>query len=378
MLISQRPAKLHKDSLTQVETLIAMRLIAPQDRAAVEDWIGEWADPKQGREVIASSLPSLPSLPRGTGWVWAPELDLLSRMAFPLIATFDSSSTPEHGEPAKSPVDLSTIAIAALRDALAVPETITPSRQAAPSRAQLAAAEKRGCERGLAEGKGQGFREAIASITGFLHTLKGNDVDPPLPAPPLPSPEPRAPRRPPEARQERSGKGQPELRILRVLAARHPARFTRAQWATLAGMKRTGGTWQTYVSRLRTAGYIDEDGATIGVTPAGIAAAGPVDRPAPGSVIQQWKSALGSGPTKMIDALMAAHPRGMDRANLADRVGMTATGGTFQTYLSRLKSNGLIEVAGRKITLTEILFSDDADPDPSVTQLTQARSRLRK
>jgi hypothetical protein len=128
MLISQRPAKLHKDSLTQVETLIAMRLIAPQDRAAVEDWIGEWADPKQGREVIASSLPSLPSLPRGTGWVWAPELDLLSRMAFPLIATFDSSSTPEHGEPAKSPVDLSTIAIAALRDALAVPETITPSR----------------------------------------------------------------------------------------------------------------------------------------------------------------------------------------------------------------------------------------------------------
>jgi hypothetical protein len=80
----------------------------------------------------------------------------------------------------------------------------------------------------------------------------------------------------------------------------------------------------------------------------------------------------------MIDALLAAHPRSMDCANLADRVGMTATGGTFQTYSSRLKSNRLIEVAGRKITLTEILFSDDADPDPSVTQLTQARSRLRK
>ena len=71
-------------------------------------------------------------------------------------------------------------------------------------------------------------------------------------------------------------------------------------------------------------------------------------------------------------------PAPMDRANLADRVGMTATGGTFQTYLSRLKSNGLIEVAGRKITLTEILFSDDVDRDPSVTQLTQARNRLRK
>jgi uncharacterized protein len=118
MLISQRPAKLHKDSLTQVE-LIAMRLIAPQDRAAVEDWIGEWAEPKQGREIIAS----LPSLPRGTGWVWAPELDVLAKMDFPRIKTFDSSSTPEDGEPVTAPVELSAIDIAALRDALAVAET---------------------------------------------------------------------------------------------------------------------------------------------------------------------------------------------------------------------------------------------------------------
>ena len=144
-------------------------------------------------------------------------------------------------------------------------------------------------------------------------------------------------------------------------------------------MKRTGGTWQTYVSRLRTAGYIDEDGATIGVTPAGIDAAGRVDCPAPGSVIQQWRLALGSGPSKMIDALIAAHPRGMDRANLADRVGMTATGGTFQTYLSRLKSNGVIEVAGRKIMLTEILFSDDVNPDhSSVARFSAARGSVRR
>lgn len=377
MLISQRPAKLHKDSLTQVETLIALRLIAPQDRAAVEDWIGEWADPKQGREVIAS----LPSLPRGTGWVWAPELGVLSRMSFPLIMTFDSSSTPEDGEPSKPRVDLSAIDIAALRDALAVTETdVGKAHKARPSRAQLDAAEKRGYDRGLAEGIGQGLRQAIASITAFLGELDTGNTAPPLPttAPPL-SHAPRALRQAPAALHERSGnKGQPELRILRVLAARHPARFTRAQWATLSGMKRTGGTWQTYVSRLRTAGYIDEDGATIGVTSPGMYAAGPVDRPAPGSVIQQWKSALGSGPSKMIDALIAAHPRAMDRANLADRVGMTATGGTFQTYLSRLKSNGLIDVAGRKITLTDILLADDANPDPSVTHFSAARGRLRK
>ena len=54
----------------------------------------------------------------------------------------------------------------------------------------------------------------------------------------------------------------------------------------------------------------------------------------------------------------AGYPRSMDRANLADRVGMTATGGTFQTYLSRLKTNGLINITGRKITAGGTLFMD--------------------
>jgi hypothetical protein len=123
-------------------------------------------------------------------------------------------------------------------------------------------------------------------------------------------------------------------------------------------MKRTGGTWQTYVSRLRTSGYIDETGGLVSLTATGLKAAGKVDLPAPGSVVHQWKEALGSGPSKMIDVLLNAHPSAMDRANLADKVGMVATGGTFQTYLSRLKSNGLVEIAGRKVTASQTLFLD--------------------
>ena len=78
----------------------------------------------------------------------------------------------------------------------------------------------------------------------------------------------------------------------------------------------------------------------------------------------------------MIDALIAAHRRGMDRANLADRTGMTVTGGTFQTYLSRLKSNGLVDVKGRTVALTDILFADRADP--SVARFSEARGRVRR
>lgn len=108
-LISQRPAKMHKDSLTQVHSLIAMRLIAPQDRGAVEDWIADQADSVKGKEIIAS----LPQLKTGEGYLWAPELGILERMKFPQIKTFDSSKSPDdHGKgkgPVLSPIDLTTI-----------------------------------------------------------------------------------------------------------------------------------------------------------------------------------------------------------------------------------------------------------------------------
>lgn len=108
-LISQRPAKMHKDSLTQVHSLIAMRLIAPQDRNAVEDWIADQADVQRGKEIIAS----LPGLKTGEGYLWAPELKILERVKFPEIKTFDSSRSPDAGQkghgPVLSPIDLSAV-----------------------------------------------------------------------------------------------------------------------------------------------------------------------------------------------------------------------------------------------------------------------------
>jgi hypothetical protein len=74
-------------------------------------------------------------------------------------------------------VDLSAIAIAALRDALAVAETGVSAvpKAAVPSRAQLEAAEKRGYERGLAEGRAQGLQEVIAAIKPLLVAARNDD-----------------------------------------------------------------------------------------------------------------------------------------------------------------------------------------------------------
>lgn len=51
---------------------------------------------------------------------------------------------------------------------------------------------------------------------------------------------------------------------------------------------------------------------------------------------------------------LAGEPIAKDE--LADRVGMTVTGGTFQTYLSTLRRNGLAEVEGGMVRASESLF----------------------
>lgn len=90
-MISQRPAKLHKDSLTQAHTLVAMMMVGKPDRDAVRAWIADQADEAKGAEIVAS----LPSLSPGEGWIWAPRERVLERVKFARPMTFDSSSAPE-------------------------------------------------------------------------------------------------------------------------------------------------------------------------------------------------------------------------------------------------------------------------------------------
>ncbi len=90
-LLSQRPQKLHKDSLTQAETLVAMRLVAPHDRKAVAEWMKAQADDDKHAESILNSLPGLKT---GEGWVWSPALHVLKKVQFHRITTYDSSAAP--------------------------------------------------------------------------------------------------------------------------------------------------------------------------------------------------------------------------------------------------------------------------------------------
>src|SRR5580704_9589635 len=109
--ITQRPAKLNKDVLTQLSTLVALGVTSPQDRDAVKAWVDGNADRDQARDVYDS----LAMLPVGEGWVWAPGHAILERVKFPPIKTLDTSKTPKAGDaritaPVLAEADLAKIA----------------------------------------------------------------------------------------------------------------------------------------------------------------------------------------------------------------------------------------------------------------------------
>src|ERR1700736_3201630 len=118
-LITQRPAVVHKDVLSQADILIAMKLTASQDRDAVGAWIEGQADRQEGKRILGD----LPRLQRGQGYLWAPGHGILDRVGFPAIRTFDSSRTPKRGERLATPRTLAEVDLTAIVAALAAADT---------------------------------------------------------------------------------------------------------------------------------------------------------------------------------------------------------------------------------------------------------------
>ena len=131
--VTQRPAKLHKDVMSQADTLVAMQLTSSQDRGALKAWIGDQGDESVG----AGILRALPSLKRGEGVVWSPRLGVLETAHFPLPDTYDSSRTPEYGETAAS-VELKPIDLGALREKLGKVDAEVRANDPATLRAEIA------------------------------------------------------------------------------------------------------------------------------------------------------------------------------------------------------------------------------------------------
>lgn len=168
--ITQRPAVLHKNVLSQVSTLVALGLRSPQDRKAIEAWVQGNANADQAREV----LDSLPKLKVGEGWVWSPAEHVLERVQFPRIRTFDSSRTPGPGEILTEAKSFAKVDVGALRVAFApAPANPTEAGETDPVSAKKLGRrstprpepidiEQRGYDRGYADGLRTGLTRGFA------------------------------------------------------------------------------------------------------------------------------------------------------------------------------------------------------------------------
>lgn len=164
-LITQRPAVLNKNALSQVGTLIALKLTSPQDRKAVGDWIEGNADKTAGKAL----LNSLPGLNRGEGWVWSPGHDVLERVQFSSITTWDSSRTPGKGEIHREAKTLARADISAILAAMATPTAQKPGSVSVPPDADMLREAR---EEGRREGEGETMAACAQQLARLTTALR--------------------------------------------------------------------------------------------------------------------------------------------------------------------------------------------------------------
>jgi uncharacterized protein len=139
VMITQRSAVLNKNVLTQIQVLVAMRTISPQDLAAMDAWIDVHGTPDQRKTLMAS----LPSLPIGEAWFWSPGWPttdgIFERVKVLAIETFDSGATPKPGEKRREPKNVADVDLEALKKQMA--DTIERARADDPKELRKRIAE---------------------------------------------------------------------------------------------------------------------------------------------------------------------------------------------------------------------------------------------
>jgi len=411
LAITQRSAALNKHVLSQVEVLIAMQTTAPQDIAAIREWVRDKGDPQGEREL----LEAIARLPIGSGYVWSPSwLRLFRRVSFRKRRTFDSSATPEPGKRQTAPKTLADVDLEQLRQQMAttiekakaddprelrrhiaelerqlaqrptpaprvevrtevqtieVPvlrqEQLDAVASVATTAAETAARLSDVAER-LLEAAGQ-LRQAISAPPALAPPPSRRD----LPRQPVPriEPVPRAHRRPPphspapRPEQPRAdGISAPQQRILDALAsfaAAGLADVARSNVAVFAGQSSASSGFANNLGTLRSRRLIDyPSGGRVALTDAGRALAAPTEPiHSLDELHQAWQRKLSAPQWRILQALIAVYPKAVSRGWLADESGQSASSSGFANNLGTLRSLGLLDYpASGMVAATELLF----------------------
>lgn len=386
-LITQRPAVLNKNVLTQCESLFAMRLVHPKDIDAIMEWINVHADPAEADAVVKS----LPTLGIGEAWFWSPGwLGALKRVKIRERETFDSSATPKPGERAKAPKELAALDLAALGDKIKSSvetakandpkelkrrlgelerqlkgKSATPADVETINRAVNAALVQRDREwQAAIKQRDQiigNLKGRMTKAAGLLH-VNGEVTPTEVPAArPVPIQRPRESTRaaiPPRIVKP-VDTGDLESRPQRFLDAAATlacigAEVTRETVSAWVGVHPRGGSVGEVLKQLEDGGYITNDRGRITITDSGVAAAGHVD---PNEAIERAKSGLSNRQAKFFEVICDAYPAEVTREEIAAKFQIHPRGGSLGEDLGRLVGRGLVEGSRGRYRVRDFLFA---------------------
>lgn len=374
-LISQRPAVLHKDLLSQAEVLIALGLTGPRDVAAIDEWVRLHADEDQARQVKQT----LASLPVGTAWVWSPAwLGILEKVQIRPRDTFDSSATPQPGVARPAATAFAQVDKAALGEKISELEAEIASDDPKVLRGRIAQLERELAKASTAARVVETVVEKTVEVPVEVPVLAPGDVDrleaiarelleklngapvaqprlqsltsgggaPRTPAPtPAPTPAARPQRAAPATKQvievanPTGALPKAQRLILTALAQQGP--LTAVQAALLTSYSHKSGGFRNALSSLRSAGYIYGSGTTgMEITATGREALGSYDALPTGDELLQWWKAnhLGKAERAIVDVLRERWPAAVSTEEIAAATGYSPASGGFRNALSKLRS----------------------------------------
>lgn len=402
-LVTQRPAVLNKNLLTQTECLVTLQMTAPQDREAIDDWVRGNGTREERDELLAS----LASLDRGDAWFWSPSwLRVFKRIHVRLRETWDSSKTPEPGDETVEPISMADVDLDALRERMA--ETIERAKVDDPKELQKTIAD---LKRQLVQKTHEQpepvapeiktvevpvlSEETIAKLNEITDQWRStamriidaaDEVKSALvsyrPAqetrktdlPNMPRNIPKAiPERPPRNLQTTPSSSPvatdikisgPQQRILDALAELEAVGLTdvdRSNVAVYADASPRSSAFGNNLGSLRTAQLIEyPSGGRVCLTDAGrdLANAAVLPRTLD-ELHMEWKRHLSRPQVAILGELLATYPDPIPRDDLANFAGASATSSAYGNNLGHLRSLGLISYPQRgMVAATDLLFPE--------------------
>jgi hypothetical protein len=394
LMITQRPAVIDKSVLSQSAAMIIMKLMSPQDQAAIKGWVEGNVEMKN--ESIAL-LSSLSSLQRGVGWVWAPSEGIKQKFTFPKIRTFDSSRTPSIGEEIKPPV-LSEVDVRAIMkdmEEMAAKSAAKPTKPDAPAGVDIKAISAEAYERGRAEAIRQGA-VAIQALTDWMVKRVGDFQDEireqfdnlyaearlpdrfSVPVDQIVASKIEATSTDKIDASKIRGSSSDKIPLSKLRVGRssdltptlqrtidavmwwHVKGFStvdRKHVAIMCGLSPSASTIGVYISKLRDKGYINTEVGEpghIALTDAGreIAVADTSS-----TVLQSARDILKGQARRAFDIVVAAYPKPIARNEIADTMNLSRTASTVGVYISKGMALGLIENHGQgMVRAADFLF----------------------